>query len=100
MEHNPQQWFAVYATAVWVKCTHFPTLWTVRIREKSASVRWVAEHGERVAPFGRGVVLCVVGAGGAPKVHAHWVPRIIAAWRNFQNSVVVAAYSNWGFRAD
>ena len=26
MEHNPQQWFVVYATVVWVECTHFPPL--------------------------------------------------------------------------
>ena len=70
-----------------------------RDKGQSASVRWVADRGERVGPNGGGVVLWVVGAGGTLKVDAHWVPRIIAAWRNFQNSVVVAARSNWGFRA-
>ena len=71
MEHNPQQWFMVYATVVWVENTHFPPLWTVGIREKSASVRWVAERGERMGPWGGGIVLWGVGADSAPKVDAH-----------------------------
>ena len=74
-----------------------------RDKGQSTSVQWVAEHGERVGLCGgdmTSVVLWVVGAGGAPKVDAQWILRIVAAWHNFQNSVMVAACSNWGFHAD
>ena len=60
----------------------------------------MVKGSDRVAgPMGHHVV-GGGGAGGAPNVDAHWVPRIIAARRNFKNSVVVAACSNWGFCAD